>query len=138
MMYKATRRFEFDAAHRLLDYDGPCSRVHGHHYVAEVTVCGPELDALGMLVDFRVLKSSIGRWIDETWDHRFLCHGRDALSELGEADVIGEFNPTAEHMASLLFFAAGVVLPLEVKAKGVKISRVRLYETPDCWVDYHG
>ena len=39
-MVSVTRHEEFEAAHRLRDYDGACTNLHGHSYKIEVTVTG--------------------------------------------------------------------------------------------------
>ena len=64
-----SRRFEWDAAHRIPGHEGACKAIHGHRYVAEVEVSGPQMDALGRIVDFGVLKTVVGAWIDGNFDH---------------------------------------------------------------------
>ena len=135
-MFRVTRRFEFDAAHRLLGYDGKCKHVHGHHYVAEVTVEGTKLDELGMLLDFGALKK-VGDWIDGNWDHNILLHPDDhpMVDNWVSWNCLREpftscHQPTAENMAAHLFHKAKAIL-------GGLVVNIRLYETPDCWVDYH-
>lgn len=131
-VYRVTRRFEFDAAHRLFGYDGPCARIHGHRYVAEVSVEGEELDQLGMLVDFGWLKKLVEDEVVYVWDHRLLLKDEDPLKFGGEERRLKE-NPTAEYMAAIIWSTVKFRLP----AKGIRLANVRLYETPDCWVDYH-
>ena len=141
-MYTVTKRFEFDAAHRLFGYEGKCKHLHGHHYVAEVTVKGPTLDDLGMLTDFGVLKRCIGEWIDDWWDHNVLLSAHDPLREtlLSKPSLnagrlpylVGNYQPTAEWMAKILFDTCRFILP-----PGVEVDRVRIYETPDCWTEYY-
>lgn len=130
---KITRRFEFDAAHRLMGYDGPCSNIHGHHYVAEITVEGYDdtLDSMGMLIDFKHLKA-IGDWIDAKWDHALLLNPDDKMVIPTRIYYMFERNPTAENMAMELCYHAKKILEVE----DVKVVNVRLYETPDCFVDY--
>ena len=139
---KVTRRFEFDAAHRLMGYDGPCANIHGHHYVAEVTVAGLAADVedvndLGMLIDFKELKP-IGDWIDEYWDHALLMHPKDNLVIPTKITKMSSGNPTAENMVRQLHMVACEVMTGLSKASGVFVSNVRLFETPDCFVDYDG
>lgn len=132
-MWKVTKRFEFDAAHRLLGYDGPCSRVHGHHYVVEVTVCGEELDELGMLLDFKELDFIVSGWTDH-WDHRtLLCFGDPLNEHLEGMPLPSGQNPTAEVMARDLYREVKERIP-----SCVRVFRVRVYETPGCWCDYEG
>lgn len=141
-----TRKFEWDSGHRVLGHEGKCKNLHGHRYVAEVTVISPELDSLGRVIDFGVLKKLIGDWIDENWDHNFLCHPEDALVELwkisvgptsifaGKAPYVfppGQ-NPTAENIAWVLFSnCVGLLRPHQIT-----VQKVRVYETPNCWADH--
>jgi 6-pyruvoyltetrahydropterin/6-carboxytetrahydropterin synthase len=136
-MRTCARRFEFDAAHRVMRHEGKCINLHGHRYVAEVEVAAANLDALGRVVDFSQLKMVIGSWIDEFWDHGALLNAHDAaLVELcGQSDFkhyLFADNPTAEVIADELFSQAKRLLhttPFSVK-------RVRVWETPNCWAEY--
>ena len=142
-----SRRFEFDAGHRVMRHESKCANLHGHRYVAEVSVQSPQLDSLGRVVDFGELKSLVGGWIDANWDHNVLLNSLDPLysiwldsgacvrQKLFGPKVPYTFanqNPTAEIMVERLFCVVYQLLahtPLEVTA-------VRLYETPNCWADY--
>lgn len=139
-MPTVTRIFGFDAGHRILNHESKCKHLHGHRYTAHVTVQGPELDELGRVIDFGVLKELIGGWIDAKWDHNVLLHCRDPLVPYVQACSSGKEpfcmpdNPTAENMAKWLYkAAAGILVDLD---KGLRCIRVRLYETPNCYADY--
>lgn len=149
-----TRRIEFDAGHRVLYHESKCANLHGHRYVAEVSVSAPELDRLGRVIDFSVLKAKVGAWVDHYWDHNILLHQDDPLVSCWHNDlkllndcshkardvfgpkepfiVPGKRNPTAEVLAELLFDKAQELL----KSDGITVERVCLYETPNCWTDY--
>lgn len=144
-----TRKLEFDAGHRVLGHGGKCRHIHGHRYVAEISVRARELNDLGMVIDFSCIKQLVGGWIDEHWDHNIILHPDDALLEQLELDVYNggkkpyvmalphdmpeKFaNPTAENMARELFNVADILLSKE----GVEVTHVRLYETPNSWADY--
>ena len=92
-MYTITKTYEFSAAHYLpyVAADHPCSRMHGHNYVVIVEVEGG-LDSKGMVLDYNDLDAAMEPFIDEHLDHRTLN------------DVVE--NPTAEHMAYMLFGVA--------------------------------
>ena len=45
--------------------------MHGHNWKVEVEVCGNKLDNIGMIVDFKEIKSSAKK-IGERLDHQFL------------------------------------------------------------------
>jgi 6-pyruvoyltetrahydropterin/6-carboxytetrahydropterin synthase len=88
-----TRRFEFDAAHRLIGHQGKCRWLHGHHYVAEVQVATEQLNDLGMAIDFGDLKTLIGGWINDHWDHNIILNTSDPLAQIYGADVDALVGP---------------------------------------------
>jgi len=132
--WSVTKRIEFDAAHRLSDYDGKCANLHGHRYVAELTYSTEKLDKQGFVIDFTEIKNGVGRWIDENWDHATIAHrGNSGIS--GKVFVLHE-NPTAENMVAYLYgVAAGFLREKELDAL-IVLERVRIYETPGSWADY--
>ena len=137
-MITITRKLEFDAGHRVLGHEGKCKHLHGHRYVAEVTV-GYDLglDTLGRVVDFGVVKVKVGGWIDRHWDHNMLLRCDDPLWDAGSKILTRtpyrfESNPTAENMAKKLFEVAGNLLT------DLTVIRIRIWETPNCWADYDG
>ncbi len=69
--YALTVRSSFSAAHRLLEYEGNCDRLHGHNWQVEVTVESEVLDARGMALDFRVMKASLNEILARL-DHEYL------------------------------------------------------------------
>ena len=82
-MYTVTKRMEISAAHKLeLDYESPCTRLHGHNWIIEVTCQAEELNDRGMVIDFKAIKSLVSSELD----HRYLNE------RLG-------CNPTAENIA---------------------------------------
>ena len=118
----------FDAAHRLLGYDGKCASPHGHTYRAEVFVGRAELDDIGIAIDFGDIKRPLKRWIDTNWDHAFLLNDRDeslicALQTIPESKLycFPSRNPSAEVMALTLYH----VMRREL---GCDSLRVRIWE----------
>ena len=71
-MITCTRRFQFCAGHRVHRHESKCRNLHGHNYVLFVTVTAPELDSLGRVIDFSIIKGLVGDWIDSKWDHGFI------------------------------------------------------------------
>jgi 6-pyruvoyltetrahydropterin/6-carboxytetrahydropterin synthase len=133
-----TRRFRFSAGHRLFGHEGKCLHPHGHNYEAAITVeAQAGLDPLGRVIDFAVLKEAVGGWIDENWDHAFIVFDGDAEMMAIYAEhpewrkYVMDRNPTAENMAQVLFLAAYDRL----KRHRVRVRRVRLWETSDCYAD---
>jgi 6-pyruvoyltetrahydropterin/6-carboxytetrahydropterin synthase len=135
-MYVVRIEVAFDAGHRLLDYPGKCAQPHGHSYRAEISVAKPELDALGLAVDFGELKDGLKGWIDDRWDHGFLANDRDdllisALRALPECKLylFRETNPTAEAMARELFE--------EARGRfGSIVRSVRIWESPNQYAEF--
>lgn len=130
------RRIDFDAAHRVMRHESKCQNLHGHRYIADVQVSAPVLDPLGRVVDFAVIKQTVGGWIDEHWDHGCIVNGDDAeVIALCERagwklyKLAPGINPTAENMAERLYRQAGALL----EPSGLSVVSVRLYETPTCW-----
>ena len=136
-MPNCTRKLEFDSAHRVMRHESKCRHLHGHRYVAEITVQADELDDLGRVIDFSVIKKIVGGWIDENWDHGTIVNEFDMslIRVCREEDwkfYTMKGNPTAENIAQYLYKKAGSLL----KDKGIEILMVRIYETPNCWSDY--
>jgi 6-pyruvoyltetrahydropterin/6-carboxytetrahydropterin synthase len=133
-MFRVTKELFFCYGHRLLNYDGKCRYLHGHNARAVVTVEAAALDALGMVVDFSRLKQVLGRWIDETLDHKMLLHRDDPvipeLRRQGEPFVTLDVNPTAENIAKLIFDTA--------RREGLPVVEVTLWETENSYATYRG
>lgn len=138
-MPQITRRLEFDAGHRILGHEGKCRHLHGHRYAAEITVRTIALDGIGRVVDFGVIKSEVGEWIDESLDHNLLLNSDDSLVYvLHDQNERHPFlmpygNPTAENIAQLIFEKSVELLAPWTE---LEVQHIRIYETPSCWADY--
>ena len=98
---------------------------HGHNYVLEVTLEGDPDPVTGMVMDLKELKHILNREVVEPYDHRFLNY---------EAPPFDRVIPTAENMAVEIWRR---LAPHFTATRG-KLHAVRLYETPDLYVDYFG
>jgi len=131
-MYRVTKSLSFCYGHRLLGYPGKCRHLHGHNARVNITLQGAELDDLGMLVDFNEIKKSIKSWIDDEIDHTMLLCKDDpiipVLREAGERFYVTEENPTAEHIARLIYE--------KVEAAGYPVLEVVVEETDSCLASY--
>ncbi len=119
-----------------MDHEAKCATLHGHRYVIEIVATAPELDRLGRVIDFSVLKEKIGTWLDMYWDHTMIiCQHDIAVIKALDAcprkkpTFIAPFNPTAENMASYLLKD---VCPVLMKDTDVVVTRVIVHETPNC------
>ena len=131
-MYSVTKRIDFCYGHRLLDYDGVCKHPHGHNAVAEIEVRTGSLNASQMVCDFSEIKRVIKSWVDREFDHKMILRHDDPLvqplRELGEPVYVSDSNPTAEHIARLIFdYATG---------QGFRVVRVTVWETPTSFATY--
>jgi 6-pyruvoyltetrahydropterin/6-carboxytetrahydropterin synthase len=135
-MPTCTRKLEFDAGHRLMKHESKCRNVHGHRYVVEITCDAERLDEVGRVIDFSDIKRIVGGWIDEVLDHGFIVQDGDPILAALRADqtkhIIVSFSPTAEHLVEFIAANAQALL----RAQGIKVAHVRLYETPNGWADW--
>ena len=122
-MYEIEVRSAFEAAHRLPGYDGKCARLHGHNWEVVVVVRGYELDGIGMLVDFKVVKAELKKVLDE-FDHRLL----------NDLKAFSEENPTAENIARKIYQRLAAS---EIFSDSVKLHAVRVLESPTSRVTYY-
>lgn len=142
---RITRRLEFDAGHRIPHHASRCRHLHGHRYALEVTLSGRTIETegasqQGMVMDFSEVKQIAQRLVVDPWDHAFLaCRAdREVLALLdaipGHRTVVFEAPPTAEHLAATAF---RILEPAyrDRYGNGLRLERVRLYETPNCWAD---
>jgi 6-pyruvoyltetrahydropterin/6-carboxytetrahydropterin synthase len=124
-MYRVTREIRFCYGHRLLHYEGKCRHLHGHNGRAVITLETPQLDNLGMVMDFSRIKDVIGSWINQALDHKMLLHKDDPvlplLQRLGEPVYVMDVNPTAENIARLIYDYT--------RDQGFPVLEVQLWET---------
>jgi 6-pyruvoyltetrahydropterin/6-carboxytetrahydropterin synthase len=134
-MVYITRKIEFSASHlyhnSALSAEenrrvfGKCNNPHGHghNYQLEVTVAGEPDPVTGMVLDLKELKDILQREAMDRMDHRFLNK---------EVPELAGQIPTCENIAIVIW----KLLALKI-TKG-KLHHVRLYETPDLFVDCFG
>ena len=134
-----TRLLKADVGHRVYGHEGKCRHPHGHEYRFEITAQADYLDFLGRVIDFSVLKQSVGGWIDENWDHAFLVYEKDialaeALLSLNDSrpPVVVPWNPTAENIANHVLT---VVCPKVLAGSGVVVTKVKVWETENCYAE---
>jgi 6-pyruvoyltetrahydropterin/6-carboxytetrahydropterin synthase len=132
-----TRKVEFSASHfcrrpELTDEENQHlfglaanPQGHGHNFVVEVSLRG-EPDALtGMVLDLKELKEILNHRIVEPYDHRFLNY---------EVPPFDRQVPTTENIARDIWRR----LSPDLSSGAARLFAVRVYETPDLFVDYFG
>ncbi len=137
-MIELTRRATFSAAHYYWNENwsaekneavfGRCANKngHGHNYTLEVTVKGQPDPVTGFVVDLKWLKDVIEHEVMAAYDHRHLNL---------EVPEFAKSNPTTENIA---IAAWKRMEPAVAAAAGAKLSRVRVYETPEIFAEYRG
>jgi 6-pyruvoyltetrahydropterin/6-carboxytetrahydropterin synthase len=142
---RITRRLEFDAGHRIPNHQSRCRHLHGHRYALEITLSGRLIDEPGhpeqaMVMDFTEVKTLAQRHLVDHWDHAFIAWREDRpvvefLGTLsGHRTVLVDAPPTAEHLAQVAFRILNDAYTARY-GNGLRLERVRLYETPNCWAD---
>ncbi|HUF21368.1 MAG TPA: 6-carboxytetrahydropterin synthase QueD [Burkholderiales bacterium] len=140
-----TRRLEFDAGHRIPNHDSQCRHLHGHRYAIEITLSGGIIGTegasnQGMVMDFSEIKTIAQRSLVDAWDHAFLTWkgDRQVLDFLdaisGHKTVVLERPPTAENLALEAFRILDRAYQDEY-GNQLRLERVRIFETPNCWAD---
>jgi 6-pyruvoyltetrahydropterin/6-carboxytetrahydropterin synthase len=134
-MVYLTRRAEFSASHYYHNPQftpeenqrvfGKCNNPHGHghNYILEVTVKGEVDPRSGFVVDIKELRDVLNREVLDAMDHRFLNK---------EVPEFREQIPTTENLAVAIWKR------LAPKLTVAQLHRVRVYETPDLFVDTYG
>jgi len=122
-MFQVSVEETFSAGHALRGYKGKCENVHGHNYRVRVTLEGPQLDSIGLLVDFTRLKQII-REIMARLDHQFV----------NDLEPFKTVNPSAENMAK--YFYDEVARGLDGLPPGARITDVILWETDTSRAQY--
>ncbi len=120
-MYEVKMKGDFAAAHNLRDVGGKCEFLHGHNFLVEVTVESETLDAQGMVIDFRTLKSKLNR-ILETLDHRYL----------NENPAFRQKNPSAENLAVHICNE----LAAQIDQGAVRVRQVSIWESENSRATY--
>ena len=147
MTVRASRYHDISCGHRVHGHESKCRHLHGHNYRIHFTVEGKysELDDLGRVMDFSVIKSRLCMWVEEFWDHRFLAWDEDPIMMAIRSNAVGmggpedevladsivwvPFNPTAENMGQYLLEVVG---PRQLEGTGCKLVYVKIEETAKC------
>jgi 6-pyruvoyltetrahydropterin/6-carboxytetrahydropterin synthase len=132
----ATRYHDFSTGHRVYGHESKCAHLHGHNYRIHLTVEAEQLDTVGRVMDFSVIKTLLAEWLEENWDHKFLVWEKDPFASTlktldTDGTVIVNFNPTAENMGQYLIDIVG---PAQLVDTGVTLVNVNIEETRKCSV----
>jgi len=115
------RVFEFEAAHHLPNYKGPCQENHGHSYRLLIEVDGESDEYPGMVCDFGTLKDIVEEKILCVLDH-------SDINELMWDDSKKAIDPPiAENIVKWI---------VDELKNNLQLVRVRLWETSKCYAEW--
>ena len=122
-MISVIKKFEFEAAHYLPDYEGACSTMHGHTFKLEIELTADKF-LNGMIIDFSQLKKIVAELVLEKLDHKVLN------------DIIP--TPTSENIILWIRNRLGPIIAnfSEDKSNNLELIRVRLYETSNSYAEW--
>lgn len=138
-----TRKGSFDAGHRVMNEKMKCFNLHGHTYLYELQFKFSQSKDIGYPIDFKEIKRVGCQWIDDYLDHGMLINPKDQYvidvsNKLDSKKWIMSLNgqnnycnPTVENISKEVFLAISYLLDNDI----LKLTRVRLYETPNCYSD---
>jgi 6-pyruvoyltetrahydropterin/6-carboxytetrahydropterin synthase len=122
-MFQVSVEETFSAGHALRGYKGKCENPHGHNYRVQITLEGPQLDNIGLLVDFTRLKE-VMRGVIRKLDHQFI----------NDLEPFTTVNPSAENMAK--YFYDEVSGQLTGLPQGAHVTDVVVWETDTAMAKY--
>jgi 6-pyruvoyltetrahydropterin/6-carboxytetrahydropterin synthase len=120
-MYEVTVEDVFSSAHRLRNYKGKCENLHGHNWKVSVTVRGQNLDNIGLLIDFHIVKEKLKEVIG-VLDH----------TDLNSIAFFKKINPTSENICFYIYRKMKSTL----KKYSVEIKRVDVWESDKQYASY--
>jgi len=121
-MYTVAVTREFIARHFLIGGDwGAENFPHAHHYVAEISIQGSQLDQHGYLVDIVDIEAAL----DTT-----VTYFRDSL--LNEKPEFAGLNPSIEHFSRII----SEQINAKIRPLGSGSLTVKLWENATCWAAY--
>ncbi len=137
---RITKEFQFEMAHALLGYDGPCKNIHGHSYKLDVTVLGDVKENTsdsdeGMVIDFGIVKNIVKELIVDEYDHSLVLNDKmkidPAQFEFMNKLILVPYQPTCELM--LVSFAEMIKAKLPAN---ISLHSLLLRETPTSYAEW--
>ena len=135
-----SKRFRWEAAHRLPWHEEACKHLHGHSYVMWIGFDGTP-DERGMVIDFKGIKDIVKPLV-ESWDHSILVSKQDeklleAVSILESKHYVFPYDTTSENLCSYVIdylLRKGQSL---FEAHRIQSLTVRVQETETCYAELH-
>ena len=134
-MVQITKQFEFSASHRLhnsqlsdaenRDLFGKCNNPsgHGHNYIVEVTLLGSTTSGNSVVIEPERFEQVVRTTVVDRLDHKHL-------------------NRDVEHFKKVIPSVENITIAiwdwLKDKFESAKLHKVKVFETPKTWAEYHG
>lgn len=139
---RITKMYDFEMAHVLKDYDGPCRNIHGHSYKLFVTVTGtpindPVSPKKGMVMDFKDLKAIVKTRIVNRFDHALVINSEtdpamiESMKKHMENVIQVDYQPTCENLVADFAEIIKSLLP-----DHVQLHNLRLWETATSYSEW--
>jgi 6-pyruvoyltetrahydropterin/6-carboxytetrahydropterin synthase len=149
MPYRICKTIEIENGHMLSKHQDDCKYPHGHSRQVEMILEADKLDRNDMVCDFAVLKLALKGFLD-SFDHAMCINTKDPMYKAFKnayGDRVIGFNntdPTTEVVAKTIYDRVRDSLKQYAKgknqryplARGVRLVRVRVWETSNCWAEY--
>lgn len=149
MPYRICKTIEIESGHMLSKHKDKCRCPHGHSRQIELLLESDKLDSNDMVCDFSVLKITLKDFLD-SFDHAMCINTKDPMFKTFKksyGDRVISFNntdPTTEVIAKMIFDKVRDSLKQYSKkksqpyplTKGVRLVRVRVWETSTSWAEY--
>lgn len=151
MPYRICKTLEVENGHMLSKHPEKCRFPHGHTRKIELVLEAAELDGNDMVCDFKAVKAVVGEYV-ERFDHAMCMNVADPMYQEMKArygeQIIGfeQVDPTTEVLAKAVYdhlqgrlgdpeLASQMKYPLQT---GVRVVKVRVWETSSSWAEYSG
>ena len=111
-MIRLTKEIDFEMAHVLYGYKGPCAGIHGHSYRLSVTVRGTpatkenkkDFGEIGLVIDFSDLKKIMCEKVINIFDHALVIWNKVPLKNMKKEKwfykniIRVPYQPTCENL----------------------------------------
>ena len=149
MPYRICKTIEIENGHMLARHPDKCRFPHGHSRKIEIVIEADDLDAGGMVCDFKIVKEAVGDYL-ETFDHALCVNTRDPMFETLKAAygdriiAFADTEPTTEVLAKTFFDEIARQLAAYAQRTdtryqlrpNARLIKVRVWETSSSWAEY--
>lgn len=119
---------KFEAGHRQYGDITKCGYLHGHNWKVEFYIDAEEVNDIGYVVDFKVLKDIV-----KVYDHTVILYNKDSLvdvlADAGQKVYTMNTNPTAENLAEEIMVRTICLLD----RVPIRLIEIKVWENDDSW-----